>query len=166
MGEFAGSWIEPEVSVSDTAHSLVMFLKEMLGVDPRVEIALGGRNGRIKGLLDMEEYAPRCDASRASQAGECKGAKSTERGSEEACSSSGSENHGLGTINPTARVSEASDPTTGGSEVALSSAEIICEDQGVCANAPHDFGERDDHDFESKWDLQQRNSILHVRQAA
>ena len=35
MGEFAGSWFEPEVSVSDTAHSLVMFLKEMLGVDPK-----------------------------------------------------------------------------------------------------------------------------------
>ena len=43
-------------------------------------------------------------------------------------------------INPTARVSEANDPTAGGSEVALGREEIICEDQGVCANAPHDFG--------------------------
>ena len=31
MGEFAGSWYEPEVSVSQTAHSCVMFLREMWG---------------------------------------------------------------------------------------------------------------------------------------
>ena len=29
MGEFSGSWFEPEVSVSDTAHSCIMFLREM-----------------------------------------------------------------------------------------------------------------------------------------
>ena len=35
MGEFAGSWVETEISVSDTAHSLVMFLSKMLGGDPK-----------------------------------------------------------------------------------------------------------------------------------
>ena len=61
MGEFLGSWSEPEVSVSDTAHSCIMFLREMWGVDPtgetfdtkaelaanKVETTLGGRNGPL-----------------------------------------------------------------------------------------------------------------------
>ena len=111
IGEFTGSWFEPEVSVNDTAHSLVMFLKEMLGVEPKdatfdekaklaaekAEFALGGRNGRIKGLLDMEECRPQRNASKASGASECEGAKSTERGSIEECSPSGSKNQGVGT---------------------------------------------------------------------
>ena len=46
----------------------------------------------------------------------------------EVCSPSGSENEGVGTINPTARVSGANDPISGGSEVALDSAEITCKD--------------------------------------
>ena len=37
MGEFVGSWFEPEVSISDTAHSFVVFLKEVLGVNPKDE---------------------------------------------------------------------------------------------------------------------------------
>ena len=37
----------------------------------------------------------------------------------------------MGTTNPTARVFKASNPTAGGSEVALGSAETTCEDQGV-----------------------------------
>ena len=55
--------------MTDIAHSFVTFLKEMLGVDPkdetfdakgelaaeRVELALGGRSGRIKGPLDTKE---------------------------------------------------------------------------------------------------------------
>ena len=66
----------------------------------------------------------------------------------------------MGTINPGDRVTEATNPTAGGSEVALGSAEIICEDQGVtdasvpgqddqgvCANAPHSFGKQDARDF-------------------
>ena len=92
--------------MSDTAHFLMTFLKEMLGADPkdetlnaraelaaeRVEIALGGRNSRIKGSLDMKECRPWRDASRASQAGEFEGAKCTGHGSEEACSPSSARN--------------------------------------------------------------------------
>ena len=80
--------------------------------------------------------SPRRDTSRASQADECKGAKSTKTGSKEACPPSGLENQGVGTINSTSWGFEATNPTAGGSEVALGSAEIVCKDQGV-ADASH-----------------------------
>jgi hypothetical protein len=87
MSEFSGSWFEPEVSVSDTAHSCVMFLREMWGVDPidetfdakaelaanKVEITLGGRNGRLKISSDTEECHPQRDTPRMGQVGSYKG---------------------------------------------------------------------------------------------
>ena len=121
------------------------------------------RNGRIEGPLDTEECHSRRDASEASQAGECEGAKCTGRGSKEACSPSSVRNQGVGTINPTARISEETNPTTEGSGVALGNAKITCEDQGVAdasvsgredqgvrAKNPHNFGKQDVPNLECK----------------
>ena len=83
----------------------------------------------------------------------------------EACSPSGSENQGVGTTNPTGRVSETTIPTAGGSEVALSKPETVCknqgvvarvageEDQEVCANALRNFGKKRNLIWSAKWDL-------------
>ena len=121
MGEFAGSWHEPEVSVRKTAHSFVMFLREMWGVDPtdetfdakaelaanKVENALGGRNGRLRISSDTEECHPQRNTPRTGQVESYKGFKDKRSSEGGSCSPSDSEHQGVHAINPGVRGSKA-----------------------------------------------------------